>query len=64
VEGFCEYGIKPSGSIKCWKSLSSCAIGGFSRRAQLHGVSLLSFIESFLLKILLFDNICKRRDRF
>jgi hypothetical protein len=29
VEGSCEYGIEPSGSIKC------CTINGSSRRAQL-----------------------------
>jgi hypothetical protein len=34
LEGPCEYGNKPSGSIKC-----GCVTGGFSRRAQLHGVS-------------------------
>jgi hypothetical protein len=32
-----EHGNKPSGSIKCWVYfLSGCAIGNFSRRAQLH----------------------------
>jgi hypothetical protein len=40
VEGSCEHGNEPSGSIKCWKFLSSCTIGGFSRRAQLHEVCL------------------------
>jgi hypothetical protein len=30
------------GPIKCWKFLSSCTIGGFSRRAQLHLVSYFS----------------------
>jgi hypothetical protein len=30
MEGSCEHGNEPSGSIKC------CTIGGFSRRAQLH----------------------------
>jgi hypothetical protein len=34
VEGCCEDGNELSG-----KTLSSCATGGFSRRAQLHGVS-------------------------
>jgi hypothetical protein len=41
VEDSCEYGSKLSGSIKCWKFLSSCANGGFSIRAQLHGISYL-----------------------
>jgi hypothetical protein len=36
VEGSCEYGNEPSGSIK---SLNSYTTGGFSRRAQLHEVS-------------------------
>jgi hypothetical protein len=35
-----EIGNEASGSVKCWgKFLSSCTIGGFSRRAQLHEVS-------------------------
>jgi hypothetical protein len=28
VESSCEHGNEPSGSIKCWKFLSSCTIGG------------------------------------
>jgi hypothetical protein len=37
VEGSCEHGNEPSDSIKCWDYfLSGCAIGSFSRRAQLH----------------------------
>jgi hypothetical protein len=39
VEGSCEHGNELSGSIKCWKFLSSCTTGSFSRRVQLHGVS-------------------------
>jgi hypothetical protein len=39
MEGSCEHGSGPSGSINCWKFLSSYAIEGFSRRAQLHEVS-------------------------
>jgi hypothetical protein len=38
VEGSCEHGNEPSGSINVGKFLSGCAAGGFSRRAQLHGV--------------------------
>jgi hypothetical protein len=38
VEGCCEHGNEPSGSINDGKFLSSCATGGFSRRAQLRGV--------------------------
>jgi hypothetical protein len=32
VEGSCEHGIEPSGSIKCWEVFMGCTIGGFSRR--------------------------------
>jgi hypothetical protein len=42
VEGPCEHGNEPSGSIKCWELLNGYATGGFSRRTQLHGVSLVS----------------------
>jgi hypothetical protein len=45
VEGSCEHSNKPSGSIKCWEVLSSRTIGGFSRRAQLHGVSWLLILR-------------------
>jgi hypothetical protein len=37
------HGNKTSGSIKCSEFLSSCANYGFSRRAQLHVVSLVYF---------------------
>jgi hypothetical protein len=40
VEGSCEHGNEPSGSINCWEVLECCTIGGFSGRAQLHGVTL------------------------
>jgi hypothetical protein len=37
VGSTCEHGNEPSGSIKWWDYfLSGCAIGSFSRRAQLH----------------------------
>jgi hypothetical protein len=36
VEGSCEHGNEHSGSINAGKFLSSCTIGGFSRRVQLH----------------------------
>jgi hypothetical protein len=36
VDGSSEQGNEPSGSINGGKFLSSCTIGGFSRRAQLH----------------------------
>jgi hypothetical protein len=39
VEGSCEHGNEPPGSIKYWEILSSCTIGGFSRRVQLHEIS-------------------------
>jgi hypothetical protein len=40
VEGLREHGNEPSGSIKC------SATGGFSRRAQLQGVSYLLDVSS------------------
>jgi hypothetical protein len=39
VEGSCEYDNKLCGSISVGKFLSSCISGGFSKRAQLRGVS-------------------------
>jgi hypothetical protein len=35
VEGSCEHGIEPSGSIKCGGVLEGLHNGGSSRRAQL-----------------------------
>jgi hypothetical protein len=42
VEGCCEHGNEPAGFINIGKYLSSYRAGGFSRRIQLHGVSLLN----------------------
>jgi hypothetical protein len=39
VEDSCEHGSEASVSIKCAKFLSKCVTSGFSRRAQLHGIS-------------------------
>jgi hypothetical protein len=39
VEGSCEHGNEPSGSINAGKFLSSCIISGFLRRAQIHEVN-------------------------
>jgi hypothetical protein len=39
VEGSCEHGNEPSGSINSGKFLSSSTTGDFSRRARLHDVS-------------------------
>jgi hypothetical protein len=39
VEDFCETVNKPSGSIKYWEILRSCATDGFSRRDQFHAIS-------------------------
>jgi hypothetical protein len=36
-EGSCDYGHEPSSSMNCWKDLSGCTTGGFSRRGQLDG---------------------------
>jgi hypothetical protein len=41
MEGSCEHSNELLGSLKCWKFLSSCTTGGFSRSAQLHEISLL-----------------------
>jgi hypothetical protein len=48
------HGNEPSDSIKCWEFLSSCTVGGFSRRAQLHEcVSCLAMaFVSFVLRLL------------
>jgi hypothetical protein len=45
VEGFCEHGNEPLGSVKVGEFLSSSATGSFSRRAQLHGVIYLFVTE-------------------
>jgi hypothetical protein len=39
MQGSYEHGNEPSDSISAGRFLSSCTIGGFSRRAQLHEVS-------------------------
>jgi hypothetical protein len=39
MEGSCEQGNEPPGSLKCWE-LSNCAPSGFSIRAELHEVYL------------------------
>jgi hypothetical protein len=39
VESSCEFGIEPSGSMKCWKLSSGLTSGGLSSSAQLHRVS-------------------------
>jgi hypothetical protein len=44
VEGSCEHGGEPSGSIKRWEVLEWLHNGGSSRRAQLHEVSLVSYL--------------------
>jgi hypothetical protein len=40
VEGSCEHGNEPKGSIKL---LSTCTTGDLSRRARLHAVSLVTY---------------------
>jgi hypothetical protein len=37
VESSCEFGIEPSGPIKCWKLSSVQSSGDLSSSAQLHG---------------------------
>jgi hypothetical protein len=40
VESSCEFGIEPSGSMKCWKLLSGLTSSGLWSSAQLRRVSL------------------------
>jgi hypothetical protein len=37
--GSCEFGIKPSGSIKCWETKSGITTGGISSSAHLYRVN-------------------------
>jgi hypothetical protein len=39
VESCCEFGIEPSGSMKCWDISSGLKSSGLSSSAQLHRVS-------------------------
>jgi hypothetical protein len=39
VEGSCELGNEPLGSIKCWELRSGCTTCGLSSGTQLHRVS-------------------------
>jgi hypothetical protein len=39
VESSCEFGIEPSGSMKCWETIESLTSSGLSSSAQLHIVS-------------------------
>lgn len=68
MAGSCEHGNEPSVSIKCWKFLSSCATGAFSRRVQLHrlscvihqiclylGIHILSLLDSQLMGYKMFQ---------
>jgi hypothetical protein len=43
VEGSCEHGNEPLGSIQCWEVLEKVRIGDFSRMAELHEVSFTYF---------------------
>jgi hypothetical protein len=56
VEGSCEHGNEPSGSIKFGKFLSGCTVGGFSRRAQLpeFSVRILVQISRIVIFMILF----------
>jgi hypothetical protein len=38
VEGSCELGNEPSGSIKCWGSGETLFTGGVSSRVKLHAL--------------------------
>jgi hypothetical protein len=39
VESSCEFGIEPSGSMKCWETIEWPSINGLSISVQLHIVS-------------------------
>jgi hypothetical protein len=47
VESSCEFGIEPSGSMKCWETIEWPNIWGLSGSAQLHIVSLVSYLERY-----------------
>jgi hypothetical protein len=40
-ESTCECGTEPSGSIKCWETISGYTIGGLPSSSQFHSVSYL-----------------------
>jgi hypothetical protein len=44
VDSSCEFGIEPSGSIKCWELSSIQTTRDVSSSAQLHGVSYLVIV--------------------
>jgi hypothetical protein len=46
MESSCEFGVEPSGSIKCWKLSGDLKSSGPSSSAQLHGISLVSYVPS------------------
>jgi hypothetical protein len=39
MENSCEFGIEPSGSMKCWETSSGLSSSGLSSSARLHRVS-------------------------
>jgi hypothetical protein len=41
VESSCEFGIEPSGSMKCWETIEWPTSSGLSSSAQIHRVSYL-----------------------
>jgi hypothetical protein len=45
VESSCEFGIEPSGSVKCWGTIEWPSISGLSVSAQLHIVSYQQLLE-------------------
>jgi hypothetical protein len=44
VGNSCEFGIEPSGSMKCWKTIECPKTGGLLSSAELHRVSLYTTI--------------------
>jgi hypothetical protein len=44
VESSCEFGIEPSGSMKCWETIEwPLTSSGLSNSAQLHTVSVIFY---------------------
>jgi hypothetical protein len=46
VESSCEFGIDPSGSIKCWETSSVPTTRDLSSSAQLHRANLVSYMTT------------------
>jgi hypothetical protein len=45
MESSCEFGIEPSGSMKCWETIKWPSISGLSNSVQLHIVKFVSIVK-------------------